>query len=197
VAESIRSFDHNPNDLQSPLQSSEEASEYTEDMTSVNDSPDPSPQSTEFRVQVEELVHKKIPDEIGNIDDMIEQFQGRESDLIQALLAMEGEDDSGSQEEGEEEGSYYSNGQSQYSGSQDDEGNPYVGEGKQVEEDSYYSDEQSEPGSYENEIPVGNEEGSFFSDEQSDRGSYYSGEDGSYADEGSYCSEEGSGGYED
>lgn len=116
-----------------PDEESSEGSEYTEDMTA----------EVETRARVEELVRKKIPDEIDNIDDMMEQFQGREDDLIQALMAMEGEDDSGSIKDvsQDEEQSQYTDEQSQYSG--EEEGDEEYS-GSQGEEE--YSQEEGEEG---------------------------------------------------
>lgn len=128
VARSVQSFDQDPDE-----QSSDDRSEYTEDMTADVDT----------RARVEELVRKKIPDEIDNIDDMMQQFLGREGDLIQALLAMEGEDDSGSIQDAsqEEEQSQYSEEQSQYSGEAEEE-EDYSGSRDEEE----YSEEEGEEG---------------------------------------------------
>ena len=127
MARSVQSFDQDPDE-----QSSDDRSEYTEDMTADVDT----------RARVEELVRKKIPDEIDNIDDMMEQFSGREGDLIQALLAMEGEEDSGSiQDVSQEEQSQYSEEPSQYSG-EDEEEEDYSGSRDEEE----YSQEEGEEG---------------------------------------------------
>lgn len=41
-----------------------------------------------FRSQVMELVQQVVPGELANIDDMLEEFEGREEDLIETLKAM-------------------------------------------------------------------------------------------------------------
>merc|ERR1712176_179467 len=41
-----------------------------------------------YRVKVEELVRKGVPDEIDNISAMMDQFAGREEELISALEKM-------------------------------------------------------------------------------------------------------------
>ena len=123
VARSVQSFEPDEDEQSS------EGSEYTEDMTAEVD----------IRTRVEELVRKKIPDEIDNLDDMMQQFQGREDDLIQALMAMEGEDDSGSIEDAshDEGQSPRSDEQSQFSGEEevDEEYSGSQGEEEYSQED--------------------------------------------------------------
>ena len=42
-----------------------------------------------YRVEVESLVRRVVPDEIENIDDIMEQFSGREEELIETLRVMQ------------------------------------------------------------------------------------------------------------
>jgi len=42
----------------------------------------------EFRSRIEELVLQVVPDEVGNVDAMMEQFYGREEELIKTLSTM-------------------------------------------------------------------------------------------------------------
>lgn len=41
------------------------------------------------RSQIAALLQRVVPQELENLDDMLEQFQGREDDLIETLMAME------------------------------------------------------------------------------------------------------------
>jgi len=43
----------------------------------------------ELREEVEQLVRKVVPDEIGNVDEMMLQFQGREDELVETLRTMQ------------------------------------------------------------------------------------------------------------
>ena len=44
----------------------------------------------EIRLEVETLVQRLVPDEVGNIDEMMLQFRGREIELVEALGTMQG-----------------------------------------------------------------------------------------------------------
>ena len=46
-------------------------------------------QANAYRVEVESLVRRVVPDEIDNIDDIMEQFAGREEELIETLRVMQ------------------------------------------------------------------------------------------------------------
>lgn len=46
-------------------------------------------QMNAYRVEVESLVRRVVPDEIDNIDDIMEQFSGREEELIETLRVMQ------------------------------------------------------------------------------------------------------------
>lgn len=43
----------------------------------------------ELRAEVEELVQRVVPEEIQNVDEMMQQFRGREEELIETLRTME------------------------------------------------------------------------------------------------------------
>lgn len=55
----------------------------------VSRSPDTPVKESSFRSQVIELIKQVVPEELDNVDDMLEQFEGREEDLIDTLKAME------------------------------------------------------------------------------------------------------------
>jgi hypothetical protein len=46
-------------------------------------------QANAYRVEVESLVRRVVPDEVDNIDDIMEQFRGREEELIETLRVMQ------------------------------------------------------------------------------------------------------------
>lgn len=46
-------------------------------------------QANAYRIEVETLVRRVVPDEIDNIDDIMEQFSGREEELIETLRVMQ------------------------------------------------------------------------------------------------------------
>ena len=48
----------------------------------------PSEEREEFRRQIEELVLQVVPDEVDNVDAMMRQFAGRETELIRTLSTM-------------------------------------------------------------------------------------------------------------
>eukprot|EP00588_Corethron_pennatum_P005197 CAMPEP_0194296268 /NCGR_PEP_ID=MMETSP0169-20130528/55650_1 /TAXON_ID=218684 /ORGANISM="Corethron pennatum, Strain L29A3" /LENGTH=1055 /DNA_ID=CAMNT_0039045687 /DNA_START=221 /DNA_END=3388 /DNA_ORIENTATION=- len=55
-------------------------------------SPAPSsraPTSAEIRAEVEDLVRRVVPEEIGHVDEMIMQFAGREEELLETLRTMQ------------------------------------------------------------------------------------------------------------
>lgn len=129
-----------------------------------------SPPSNHYRAQIEELVREVVPDELGNVDAMMEQFVGREEELLETLQNMaemavggessEGEDSEEYEEEGdEEEGEDFEEG-SYESGSYDD---------GSVEEESYYSEEEEGEEVVDEESYYSEEEGggssSYYSDE--------------------------------
>lgn len=43
----------------------------------------------EIRAEVEALVHRVVPEEIDNVDEMMMQFQGREEELVETLRTMQ------------------------------------------------------------------------------------------------------------
>mmetsp|Transcript_3447 Transcript_3447/g.6508 ORF Transcript_3447/g.6508 Transcript_3447/m.6508 type:complete len:982 (-) Transcript_3447:711-3656(-) len=43
----------------------------------------------EIRAEVEALVHRVVPDEIDNVDEMMTQFKGREEELLETLRTMQ------------------------------------------------------------------------------------------------------------
>ncbi|CAJ1960142.1 unnamed protein product [Cylindrotheca closterium] len=48
-----------------------------------------TPNQAEFKKEVEDLVAKVIPEEADHVDDMIEQFKGRENELLETLRTMQ------------------------------------------------------------------------------------------------------------
>jgi hypothetical protein len=82
-------------------------------------------QLEEYRVQIEALVRRVVPDEVDNVDQMMEQFEGRLPALIETLTNM-----------------------AQHAGGDDSVLGEDLGEDL-FEEESYYSEEdQGEEGSY-------------------------------------------------
>ena len=56
---------------------------------STNSSPSKAQRRQEIRAEVEELVRRVVPEEIQNVDEMMQQFRGREEELIETLRTME------------------------------------------------------------------------------------------------------------
>jgi len=48
-----------------------------------------APTSAEIRAEVEDLVRRVVPEEIGHVDEMIMQFAGREEELLETLRTMQ------------------------------------------------------------------------------------------------------------
>ena len=75
------------------------AAKYEAGGDSVDESSHSASQSTttqgtlvdvqEYRQQVEDLVRRVVPDELPNVDEMMQQFRGREEELIETLRTME------------------------------------------------------------------------------------------------------------
>merc|ERR1712038_2204853 len=63
--------------------SDEDNSEKAVDVESID-----SGRLSKIREEIEELVRRIIPDEIDNVDEMMNQFQGREEELVQTLQTM-------------------------------------------------------------------------------------------------------------
>jgi hypothetical protein len=57
--------------------------------TSVSDSPSKIAKRAEIRAEVEALVRRVVPEEIDNVDEMMNQFKGREEELIETLRTMQ------------------------------------------------------------------------------------------------------------
>jgi hypothetical protein len=56
---------------------------------SLSSSMSRSRKQEDWRSQVEDLVHRVVPEEIENIDEMMLQFRGREEELVETLRTME------------------------------------------------------------------------------------------------------------
>jgi hypothetical protein len=56
---------------------------------SLASSPSKAKKREELRAQVEELVHRVVPEEIENVDEMMVQFRGREEELVETLRTMQ------------------------------------------------------------------------------------------------------------
>ncbi|CAB9496583.1 expressed unknown protein [Seminavis robusta] len=80
VAQSIASFEHDID---------EEESDSDDDSDDNDTTTEDEEMRASYRAEVEELVNRVIPDERGNIDDMMEQFKGREQELVNTLKTME------------------------------------------------------------------------------------------------------------
>eukprot|EP00526_Cylindrotheca_closterium_P000103 CAMPEP_0113607510 /NCGR_PEP_ID=MMETSP0017_2-20120614/3425_1 /TAXON_ID=2856 /ORGANISM="Cylindrotheca closterium" /LENGTH=871 /DNA_ID=CAMNT_0000516123 /DNA_START=119 /DNA_END=2734 /DNA_ORIENTATION=- /assembly_acc=CAM_ASM_000147 len=48
-----------------------------------------TPNQAEFKREVQDLVNKVVPEEADHVDDMIEQFKGRENELLETLRTMQ------------------------------------------------------------------------------------------------------------
>lgn len=57
--------------------------------SSVSDSPSRAMKRQEVRAEVEALVRRVVPEEIDNVDEMMNQFKGREEELIETLRTMQ------------------------------------------------------------------------------------------------------------
>lgn len=57
--------------------------------TSVSESPSNAQRLAEIRREVEALVRRVVPDEIDNVDEMMNQFSGREEELVETLRTMQ------------------------------------------------------------------------------------------------------------
>lgn len=57
--------------------------------TSVSESPSKVQKRDEIREEVEALVRRVVPEEIGNVDEMMMQFKGREEELVETLRTMQ------------------------------------------------------------------------------------------------------------
>jgi hypothetical protein len=57
--------------------------------TSTSESPSKAAKRAEIREEVEALVRRVVPEEIDNIDEMMNQFQGREEELVETLRTMQ------------------------------------------------------------------------------------------------------------
>jgi hypothetical protein len=153
-------------DEESALNDSSYLSQASEDRSRLED----------YREEIEELVRQVVPDEIENIDAMINQFQGRERELINTLRNMadqgttiEASDDEDSEEEtgsyededGEEDGSEEEGSGEEMEEETEDEdgeedGEEEEGSGEEMEEETEYEEEEYED-EYEEE-EVGEEE---------------------------------------
>lgn len=57
--------------------------------TSISESPSKAQRRAEVRKEVEELVRRVVPEEIDNVDEMMNQFKGREEELVETLRTMQ------------------------------------------------------------------------------------------------------------
>jgi len=57
--------------------------------TSVSESASKIQKRDEIREEVEALVRRVVPEEIGNVDEMMMQFKGREEELVETLRTMQ------------------------------------------------------------------------------------------------------------
>jgi len=57
--------------------------------TSLSDSPSKAQKRAEVRAEVEALVRRVVPEEIDNVDEMMNQFKGREEELVETLRTMQ------------------------------------------------------------------------------------------------------------
>lgn len=57
--------------------------------TSLSDTPSKAARRHEIRAEVEALVRRVVPEEIDNVDEMMNQFKGREDELVETLRTMQ------------------------------------------------------------------------------------------------------------
>jgi len=57
--------------------------------TSVSETPSKAAKRAEVRAEVEALVRRVVPEEIDNVDEMMNQFKGREEELVETLRTMQ------------------------------------------------------------------------------------------------------------
>jgi hypothetical protein len=62
---------------------------YTGEASGASDSASALQKRAEIREEVEALVRRVVPDEIDNIDEMMNQFKGREEELVETLRTMQ------------------------------------------------------------------------------------------------------------
>ena len=55
----------------------------------ASDDPSKVKKQAEFREEVEALVRRVVPEEIDNVDEMMNQFKGREEELVETLRTMQ------------------------------------------------------------------------------------------------------------
>lgn len=55
----------------------------------ASDDPSKMKKRAEFREEVEALVRRVVPEEIDNVDEMMNQFKGREEELVETLRTMQ------------------------------------------------------------------------------------------------------------
>lgn len=156
----------------------------------------------EYRMEVKELVSKVIPEELDNLSTMMDQFEGREAELINTLQNME-ERTSTQRARAAVHKTRVKVNSNQVGGySIASEGSAVIAAAStlgpepqrrqpRVQQDYYDDDYDSQEGSYYSD-DYDSQEGSYYSDEyDSQEGTYYSGEEDSYTEgEGSYYSDE-------
>ena len=155
-----------------------------------------------YREEVKDLVSKVIPEELDNLSTMMDQFEGREAELINTLQNME-ERTSTQRARAAVHKTRVKVNPNQVGGySIASEGSAVIAAAStlgpepqrrqpRVQQDYYDDDYDSQEGSYYSD-DYDSQEGSYYSDEyDSQEGSYYSGEGDSHAEgEGSYYSDE-------
>jgi hypothetical protein len=57
--------------------------------TSLSETPSKAQRRAEIRAEVEALVRRVVPEEINNVDEMMDQFKGREEELVETLRTMQ------------------------------------------------------------------------------------------------------------
>ena len=75
-------YDDNPEELKDDL------SDDRTPMTNISATSEELRRTEMYRLQIEDLVRKTAPDEIGNVQSMMKKFVGREAELINTLQTM-------------------------------------------------------------------------------------------------------------
>ena len=123
-------------------------------------------QRLEFRNQIEELVLQVVPAEVGNVDAMMEQFYGREQELIKTLRTMASQVRGGG-------GSPAGGGGDDPSGGSYDDGSfrSHSGSGSPYDDDDGYSDEYGDGDYDDGDYDDGDYDDDYFEDEGGSYGS--------------------------
>jgi len=196
-------------DIDDDEESYSEDSYTDESGTSVTTTSEDRRKRSEYRVQVEELVKIVLPDETEKVEAMMDQFKGREAELLSTLQTMEerssntrarlavhkSKPPAGQRFQGDNSNSLHGEGSTAGSAAIAAASLPISAEGEFDDEDDAFEDDFGDD-AFGEEYDEGegsqyDEEQSYYSEEAS--GSFYSEEEEEASGSRSYYTEEGSG----